>query len=106
MTYQYLGVTVTISEDGIVKVPLDKLADIGVSAGDTIEIFSDHNHVYLRKTDTFCDTCKKSAHLIKLATLNVCSDCLSELQQQAMNAEQQVEQSQPFQTVKRAINKL
>lgn len=47
MAYQYLGVTVTISEDGSVKVPLDKLSDIGVKPGDVVEIFSDHDQVYL-----------------------------------------------------------
>ncbi|MCC1488024.1 transcriptional regulator [Bacillus tropicus] len=89
MAYQYLGVTVTISEDGSVKVPLDKLADIGVKPGDVVEIFSDHDQVYLRKTDTFCEICKKNAHLHKLGTLNVCSDCLTNLQQQAAQVSQQ-----------------
>ncbi|MBO1582257.1 transcriptional regulator [Bacillus sp. XF8] len=88
MAYQYLGVTVTISEDGSVKVPLDKLEDIGVKPGDVIEIFSDHDQVYLRKTDTFCDMCKKNAHLHKLGALNVCSDCLATLQQQASQVSQ------------------
>ncbi|MGN4423412.1 AbrB/MazE/SpoVT family DNA-binding domain-containing protein [Bacillus cereus group sp. MYBK30-1] len=107
MEYNYLGVLVTISEDGTVKIPLDKLADIGVKPGDVVEIFSDHDQVYLRKTDTFCDMCKKNAHLHKLGTLNVCSDCLTSLQQQAIAVEQQqVEQAQPLQTVKQSKNTL
>ncbi|KXO00887.1 transcriptional regulator [Bacillus thuringiensis] len=89
MAYQYLGVTVKISEDGSVKIPLDKLFDIGVKPGDIVEIFSDHDQVYLRKTDTFCELCKKNAHLHKLGTLNVCSDCLTNLQQQATQVSQQ-----------------
>ncbi|AOM08946.1 transcriptional regulator [Bacillus thuringiensis] len=88
MEYNYLGVLVTIEEGGTVKVPLDKLADIGVGVGDTIEIFSDHDQVYLRKTDTFCDTCKANGHLHKLAALNVCTRCLVSLQQQAKKVEQ------------------
>ncbi|MGG2936564.1 transcriptional regulator [Bacillus pacificus] len=86
---RYLGRLIEIQEDGSVQIPLDMYEGVGVKPGDKIEVFADFDFVYLRKTDTFCELCKKNAHLHKLGTLNVCSDCLTNLQQQAMQVSQQ-----------------
>ncbi|MBG9841774.1 MULTISPECIES: AbrB/MazE/SpoVT family DNA-binding domain-containing protein [Bacillus cereus group] len=86
---QYLGKIIAIEEDGSVRIPIDMFEGIGVKPGDKIEVFADFSFVYLRKTDTFCELCKKNAHLHKLGTLNVCSDCLTNLQQQAAQVSQQ-----------------
>lgn len=80
---RFLGVLVTVGDDGTIKIPLDKLETAGIEPGEQVEIFSNDEFVFIRATNQFCDVCGINGNMTQIGNLKMCRNCIRALHEQA-----------------------
>jgi bifunctional DNA-binding transcriptional regulator/antitoxin component of YhaV-PrlF toxin-antitoxin module len=80
---KYLGVLVTVGENGTITIPLDKLETAGIEVGEQVEIFSNSEYVFIRAANQTCDVCGANGNVIQVGNLKMCYNCIKTLNEQA-----------------------
>jgi bifunctional DNA-binding transcriptional regulator/antitoxin component of YhaV-PrlF toxin-antitoxin module len=80
---KFLGVLVTVGEDGTIKIPLDKLETAGIEIGEQVEIFSNNEFLFIRAVNQFCDVCGINGNMTQLGNLKMCQNCIQALYERA-----------------------
>lgn len=76
MKQAYLGTLVTVGSDGVIPIPMDKLATAGITSDSQVEVFATHNEVTIRLADGFCAFCNKNGNLREISENKICNDCV------------------------------
>jgi bifunctional DNA-binding transcriptional regulator/antitoxin component of YhaV-PrlF toxin-antitoxin module len=80
---KYLGVLVTVGENGTITIPLDKLETAGIEVGEQVEVLSNGEFVFLRAVNQVCDVCGTNGNMTQIGNLKMCRNCIMTLHEQA-----------------------
>lgn len=78
-TRKYLGVILTIDEEGCLKIPLDKLKTSGIEPNSKVEVFSNGQEVTIKTIETHCNLCNRNAKVIEIGGMKLCTPCKDKL---------------------------
>ncbi len=76
---KYLGVLATVTEEGIIQVPLDMLQTAGIKPNTKVELFSDSSNLFIRTAEKFCSICGVNTNTMNIGNQEICRDCLDRI---------------------------
>jgi transcriptional pleiotropic regulator of transition state genes len=73
------GIVRKVDELGRIVIPKELRKVFGVNEGDPVEIFTEGEHIILKKYAPACIFCGESEGVIQYRGKNICGKCLGEL---------------------------
>lgn len=76
------GIVRKVDELGRIVIPIELRRNLNINIHDPIEIFVDEDFIMLKKYEPACIFCGNAKDIRLIHGKNVCSNCISELQQE------------------------
>lgn len=74
------GIVRKVDELGRIVIPIELRRNLNISIHDPIEIFVDEDFIMLKKYEPACIFCGNAKDIRMIHGKNVCTNCISELQ--------------------------
>lgn len=82
--YQALGLISDVDTKGCVKIPQAMLEAAQIEPGTAVEVFATAGgEIVIRTAEKYCDLCKENGKVFQIGNMQVCYNCIQELQQKA-----------------------
>ncbi len=73
------GIVRKVDELGRIVLPIELRRTLDIAERDSLEIFTDGNHVILKKHQPTCIFCDESRNIVSFCDKNVCQNCVKAL---------------------------